>query len=83
MISLQELLTLLIVGLVAGWLGGVIMKGRGFGVAGNLVVGVIGALLGGLVFRLLGLGAYSLIGRIISALVGSLLFLWLLRFIKK
>jgi len=83
MISIQEIVTILIVGLAAGWLGGVLTKGRGFGWAGNLVVGVIGAVIGGALFRIIGLGAYSLVGRIICALVGSLLFLWLLRFVRR
>lgn len=83
MISISEILTILIVGLVAGWLGGVLTKGRGFGWMGNLVVGVIGALLGSALFRIVGLGAYSLVGRILCALVGSLVFLSLLRFVRR
>jgi len=83
MTSIQEIVTILVVGLAAGWLGGVLTKGRGFGWAGNLVVGVIGAVIGGALFRIIGLGAYSLLGRIICALVGSLLFLWLLRFVRR
>ncbi|HRE07298.1 MAG TPA: GlsB/YeaQ/YmgE family stress response membrane protein [Opitutaceae bacterium] len=83
MISLTELVTTLVVGLIAGWLGGVLTKGRGFGWIGNLVVGVIGAVLGSVLFGIIGLGATHLVGRILCALVGSLIFLSLLRFVRR
>ncbi|MGI5310011.1 GlsB/YeaQ/YmgE family stress response membrane protein, partial [Rheinheimera sp. WS51] len=44
----------LIIGAVAGWLAGLIMKGRGFGLLGNMVVGIVGAFLGGFLFGILG-----------------------------
>lgn len=81
--SLTSFLTFLLIGAVAGWLTGLITKGRGFGLAGNIIVGVIGAFLANFVFGLLGIGAYSLVGRLIFALLGSMGFVWLLRFIKK
>ena len=49
------LVMFLVIGLVAGWLAGNIMRGGGLGIAGNLVVGVVGAFLGGFLFGLLGL----------------------------
>ena len=52
----------LIIGAIAGWLAGRIMKGRGFGIIGNLIVGIIGAFIGGFVFSLLGIATYGLIG---------------------
>ncbi|RFC46470.1 MAG: putative membrane protein YeaQ/YmgE [Verrucomicrobia bacterium] len=48
-----------------------------------MIVGIIGAFLGGFCFNLLGLGAHNFLGQLICAVVGSLLFLWLLRFIRK
>lgn len=81
--TLQSILTILIVGLVAGWLGGVLTKGKGFGLAGNLVIGVLGAILGGTLFRILGLATVNLLGQLIAALVGALLLLFLLRFVKR
>lgn len=84
MVGVQELITILIVGLVAGWLSGVLTKGKGFGIAGNILVGIVGALVGGALFRVLGLGAYSVLGRLVTALVGALIFLYLLRkFMKR
>lgn len=81
--SLESVLTLLLVGLAAGWLSGLLTKRKGFGFAGNLIVGVLGALLGGTLFRILGLATVNLLGQLIAALVGSLFLLFLLRFVKR
>ena len=76
------LLTQILIGILAGWLAGRIMRGRGFGVLGDLVVGVVGSLLGGFVFGLLGLHAYGLIGSIVIATAGAVLLLYLIRLIR-
>ena len=73
----------LIIGIVAGWLAGQIMKGGGFGLLGDLVVGVIGALLGGWVFGLLGIEAGGLLGALITATIGAIILLFLIRLIKR
>jgi uncharacterized membrane protein YeaQ/YmgE (transglycosylase-associated protein family) len=73
----------LIIGAVAGWLAGKIMKGRGFGLLGNLVIGIVGAFIGGFLFRLVGLAAYGLFGSLIMALVGAIVLLWIVGLIKK
>ena len=73
----------LLIGLVAGWLAGQIMKGKGFGLLGNLIVGCIGALLGGFLFGQLGIDFYGIIGALIAALVGALILLWIIGLIKK
>lgn len=73
----------IIIGIVAGWLAGVIMRGGGFGLVGDLVVGVIGALIGGYVFGLLGLSSSGLLGSLITATVGAILLIALLRVIKR
>jgi uncharacterized membrane protein YeaQ/YmgE (transglycosylase-associated protein family) len=75
------LLWFLVVGVVAGWLAGVLVKGGGFGLVGDLVVGVIGAVLGGFLFGdFLGGG---LIGSIVVATIGAVLLLVIVRFIKR
>lgn len=79
----MEFLWFLLIGLVAGWLAGQVMKGGGFGVVGDIIVGVIGALLGGWLFGLLGLSAGGLLGSLIVATVGAIVFLFLLRLIKR
>lgn len=81
--NLESILTLLLVGLAAGWLSGLLTKRKGFGFAGNLVVGVLGALLGGALFRVLGFATVNLLGQLVAALVGSLVLLFLLRFVKR
>ena len=73
----------LLVGLVAGWIAGQIMKGRGFGLLGNLVVGVIGALLGGFLFGLVGFGGGGLLASLFSAVVGAIVLLWVVGLVKK
>ncbi len=77
------LLWVIIIGILAGWIAGKIMRGKGFGLLGDLIVGVIGSLLGSFIFGLLGLGAYGLIGRLVVAIVGAVILLWLIRLIKK
>lgn len=79
----MRIIWFLLIGLVAGWLAGALTKGSGFGLLGNLIVGVLGALLGGFLFDVIGLAAYGLIARLIMALVGALVLLLLLRFIRK
>ncbi len=78
----MELVYFALVGLVAGWLAGIIMKSSG-GLVFDLVLGVIGALLGGWLFGLLGIGAGGLVGAIITATVGAVALLALLRVIRK
>lgn len=77
--TVQSLVLLLLVGAIAGWLAGVVMKGRGFGLVGNLIVGIIGALVGGLLFG----SGYTLLGQILVAFVGALILLALIGLIKK
>jgi uncharacterized membrane protein YeaQ/YmgE (transglycosylase-associated protein family) len=75
----MQFLWFLLIGLAAGWLAGVIMKGGGFGLAGDLLVGVIGAFLGGFLFMAFGIAAYGLLGSLIMATVGAVVFVALLR----
>jgi len=80
----MNLIYFLIVGLIAGWLAGKIMKGSGYGVIGDIVLGCVGALLGGYLFGMLGIAAGGgLIGSIIVALIGAVILVWLARLIKR
>jgi len=72
----------ILIGLGAGFLAGMIVRGGGFGIVGNLIVGVIGAVLGGFVFALLGISASGRAGQLVAASVGAILLLFLLRFVK-
>jgi uncharacterized membrane protein YeaQ/YmgE (transglycosylase-associated protein family) len=71
-----------LIGLAAGFLAGLVVKGHGFGVIGNIIVGIIGALLGGFLFRLIGLSATGKLGELVCAFVGAVVLLFLLRFVK-
>ena len=80
----MDLLWFLVVGLVAGWLAGMLVKGGGFGLVGDLVVGVIGAVLGGWLFSTLGASAGGgLLGSIIVATIGAVVLLFIVRLIKQ
>lgn len=78
-----SLLGFLLIGLVAGWLAGQIMKGKGFGLAGNLVIGIIGAMLGGVLFRFVGLASRGALGSLVTATVGAVVLLWVAGQLKK
>ena len=77
--SLFSLVYFLLIGLAAGWIAGQITKGRSFGLVNDLIVGVVGAILGGFLFGLFGLGSTNIIGSLITATVGAVVFLYLLR----
>jgi uncharacterized membrane protein YeaQ/YmgE (transglycosylase-associated protein family) len=80
----MEFVWFIIIGLVAGWLAGVIMKGGGFGVVGDIVVGVLGALLGGWLFgRFGGSAGGGLIGAIVVATIGAIILIFLVRLVKR
>ncbi|MFO0947733.1 MAG: GlsB/YeaQ/YmgE family stress response membrane protein [Planctomycetota bacterium] len=78
----MSLLWFLIIGIVAGWIAGQLMRGGGFGLIGDLIVGVLGAFLGGFLFNLLQISAVGMIGSLITATVGAVVLLALLRFIR-
>jgi uncharacterized membrane protein YeaQ/YmgE (transglycosylase-associated protein family) len=80
----MDILTWLIVGLVAGVLASLIVGGSGYGILGDIVVGIIGAFVGGFVFREAGWGAPfgGLAGTIFVALIGAILLLVILHLIR-
>lgn len=79
----MNLIWFLLVGLIAGWLASVVMKSP-HGALGDIVIGVIGALLGGWLFGKLGISAGGgLVGAIITAFVGAILLILLLRVIRR
>ncbi len=70
-------LSLLLVGALAGWLAGKIMRGGGFGPLKNILLGVAGAFIGGILFRIVGFRPFGPIGALISATVGAVILLWI------
>jgi uncharacterized membrane protein YeaQ/YmgE (transglycosylase-associated protein family) len=81
--STEHLLLFLVIGIVAGFLAGKIMKGSGFGLFGDLIVGVIGSFIGVWVFGLLGISSGGVIGLLIAAVVGALLLLYIIRVARR
>lgn len=81
--DLGAFLIFLVIGGVAGWLAGVLIKGGGFGIVGDIIIGIIGAVVGGFVFEAVGLAATGWLGSLISATVGAVIFLFLVRLIKR
>ena len=82
--DVTSLIWFLLIGLIAGWLAGQVMKGGGFGVIGDMIVGVIGAFLGGWLFGQLGIWpGGGLVGSLIVAFVGAVILLFLVRLIKR
>lgn len=79
----MRLIWFLIIGLLAGWIAAHMMRGRGFGMLGDMVVGVIGAWLGGSVLHIFGLYSVGFIGSLVTALIGAVILLALIRVIKQ
>ena len=79
--DLTSLIAWIIVGLIAGWLAGVVMKGGGYGVVGDIILGIIGALVGGFIAGAFGFGPTNLIGSIIIAFIGAVIVVFVVRLV--
>src|SRR5215472_13763499 len=78
------ILTWILVGLIAGWLAGRVMKGGGYGVLVDIILGILGGILGGWIFGALGIWhGGGLIGSVIVAFVGAVILVWITRLLKK
>jgi uncharacterized membrane protein YeaQ/YmgE (transglycosylase-associated protein family) len=73
----------IIIGILAGFLAGQIVKGSGMGILIDLLVGVVGSIIGGWIFGLLGLASYGLIGQLVMATVGAIVLLLIVKAIKR
>lgn len=82
--ALESLLVLLIIGAIAGFLAGIIVKGYGFGLVGNIVVGIVGAVFAGWLLPRLGLFPGGDVGgQIISATIGAVVLLFLIGLVRR
>lgn len=82
--GIESLVVFLIVGAVAGWLAGLLVKGYGFGLVGNIVVGIVGALIAGWLFPTLGFQiGTGIFSAIIHSTIGAVILLVLLRLVKQ
>jgi uncharacterized membrane protein YeaQ/YmgE (transglycosylase-associated protein family) len=80
--GLTSLLLYLLIGATAGWLAGLIMKGKGSGILMNMLIGIAGAIIGGWAFSFLGLYSNSLLGSLATAVFGSVILLFIVKKIK-
>ena len=81
---MDGLLYWVIVGLIAGWLAGVVMKGGGYGIVVDIILGMLGAIVGGWIFSMLGIGASGgLIGGIVVAFIGAVALVAVTRAVKR
>jgi uncharacterized membrane protein YeaQ/YmgE (transglycosylase-associated protein family) len=82
--SVEGIIVWLIIGAIAGWLAGMLVKGGGFGLIGDIVVGIVGAVIGGWLAGALGISIGSgLIASIITAVIGAIILLIIVRAIKR
>ena len=80
----MDFLYFILIGAVAGWLAGQLMKGSGFGLLWNIIIGIVGALIGGWLLGVLGVSIGSgLVGSLVTAVIGAVVLLFIGRLIKK
>jgi uncharacterized membrane protein YeaQ/YmgE (transglycosylase-associated protein family) len=80
----MEIIIFLLIGAVAGWLAGLVVRGYGFGLIGNIAVGIVGALIAGWLFPRLGVGLPAgTIGQIISAAIGAVILLVIIGLVRR
>lgn len=80
----EALIILLIIGAIAGFLAGVVVKGYGFGIVGNIIVGIVGAVFGGWLLPRLGIfPGGDLVGQIVSATLGAIVLLALIGLVRR
>jgi len=71
----------LVVGLLAGWCAGLVMKGAGYGIIGDVVTGLVGALIGGFLFSFLVAGDVGFWGSILVSFIGACILIFIARFV--
>jgi len=82
--GLESLIVFLIIGGVAGFLAGLLVKGFGFGIVGNIIVGIVGAMIAGYVLPMVGFSfGGGIIASILNATIGAVLLLLLIKLIKR
>ena len=79
----MNFIAFLFVGFLAGWIAGLLVKGRGFGCIGNVLIGAIGGLIGGFVFQLAGLEYGGFIGSLLTAVIGALILVFVVALISR
>jgi uncharacterized membrane protein YeaQ/YmgE (transglycosylase-associated protein family) len=82
--TIEGLIVWLVIGAIAGWLAGLIIKGYGFGLVGNIVVGIVGAFIAGWLLPRVGIIIVGgIVAEIINAIIGAVILLLIIGFVKK
>ena len=81
--TVESIVIFLLIGAVAGWIAGQVVKGGGFGLIGDIVVGILGAFVAGFLLPGLGLGLTGIVGSIVYAAIGAIILLVVIRLIKR
>jgi uncharacterized membrane protein YeaQ/YmgE (transglycosylase-associated protein family) len=81
--TVESLVIFLLIGAIAGWIAGQVVRGGGFGLVGDIVVGIIGAFVAGLLLPRLGLGLTGIVGSIVFAAIGAIILLVVVRLLKR
>ena len=83
MLAPESVLAWVVIGAIAGWLAGLLVKGYGFGLIGNIVIGILGAGIAGILAPRLGLYTASTGGNIVAATIGALILLFLVGLVRR
>jgi uncharacterized membrane protein YeaQ/YmgE (transglycosylase-associated protein family) len=83
MLAPESILAWIIIGAIAGWLAGVLVKGYGFGLLGNIVIGILGAAIAGFLANALNLYTASTLGNIVAATLGAIILLFLIGLFRR
>jgi uncharacterized membrane protein YeaQ/YmgE (transglycosylase-associated protein family) len=83
MLAPESVIAWIVIGAVAGWLAGLLVKGYGFGLIGNIIVGILGAGIAGFLAPSLGLYTASTGGNIIAATLGAVILLFLVGLVRR
>jgi uncharacterized membrane protein YeaQ/YmgE (transglycosylase-associated protein family) len=79
----MHILVWLISGIIAGWLTGLVVRGEGFGLVGDLIIGLLGGAIGGWLFSLLGIAPVGWVGEVVSAIVGGVILVAIVRTLRR
>ncbi len=83
MLAPESVIAWIVIGAIAGWLAGVLVKGYGYGLIGNIVIGILGAGIAGLLAPTLGIHTESMGGNIVASLLGALILLLLVGLVRR
>jgi uncharacterized membrane protein YeaQ/YmgE (transglycosylase-associated protein family) len=79
----MQIIIWIVTGIIAGWLAGLIVRGRGFGLVGDLIIGLIGGVIGGFAFGLFGLAPSNWLGQVIVAALGGVILVAIVRVLRR